>query len=88
VGWLRALFRPPVPGRTRDAAMRNKKFHMPRVWYSTEHLAEWIAFLRARAAEGVISAHKCTEKIRAAARACDRQRREVGYLPAERHEVQ
>ena len=81
--WLRTFFRRPVPGRTRDAAMRNKKFHMPRTFYSAEHLGAWIAFLRARCAEGLITAHKCAAKIRAAARACDRQRRACGGLPAD-----
>jgi hypothetical protein len=84
MNWLWSLpLRKPVPGRTRDSAGRNRKFNMPTVWYSVDHLHAWIEFLRARYNEGLITYHKFREKVRSAHRACERQRREVGHLPAE-----
>ena len=83
--WFSSLLqrRPVVVGRTRDSAYRNRKFNMPSVWYSEEHLVLWIQFLRERCSEGYITARKLREKVRAAICACGAQRREVGCLPGD-----
>jgi hypothetical protein len=89
IRWLLFLFRrrPPVsagPWRTCDAASVNRKFNKPAVWYSEEHLAQWIHFLHERCREGFLTPQKLYEKIRAAVRSCREQRRSVGFLPAEK----
>lgn len=88
--WLGSWFSAPRPsakkivgGRTCDSAIRNRKYNMPSVWYSEEHFHLWVAFLRARCDEELITWRKFREKIRAAKNAMLDQRRSMGYLPAE-----
>jgi hypothetical protein len=61
-----------------------KRFYMPGVWYSWEHLQRWIGFLRARHAEGRLTHRQLRNKIRQAVRNCEEQRRRhEGRLPAD-----
>jgi hypothetical protein len=89
IRWFLSLFRrrPPVTDRawrTCDSAYVNRKFNKPNVWYSDEHLAQWIHFLHERCREGLLTPQKLYQKIRAAVRSCREQRRQVGFLPADK----
>jgi hypothetical protein len=87
IRWFLSLFRRrpavSVSWRTCDSVSVNRKFNKPNVWYSEEHLAQWVYFLRARCREGLITPKKLYEKIRAAVRSCREQRRRVGFLPGD-----